>query len=195
MARILKILAYAVILFLLYLVITGFLKSCNNNSKVASASVENTIESESGDAFFEEEEFEGEENTLFADNVGEIEDIDYDKIDKAVEKRTKSNGEDTPVYVEKEEKTAPPKPSTPSNYDSSSGSYMVIAGNYIINTNAENMVLKLKKNGYNNAEIVIFDMSQYHSVVANRFSDYNSAYNLAKQLEAKGIDSYVHRKK
>jgi hypothetical protein len=195
MARILKILAYAVILFLLYLVITGFLKSCNNDSKVASASVENTIESEKGEAFFEEEEFEGEENTLFADNVGEIEKIDYDKIDKAVEKRTKSNGEDTPVNVEKKEKPASPKPSTPQNYNSSSGNYLVIAGNYIINTNAENMVLKLKKNGYNNSEIVIFDMSQYHSVVANRFSDYNSAYNLAKQLEAKGIDSYVHRKK
>ena len=81
MARLLKILAYAVILFLLYLVITGFLKSCNNKKKVAAASVENTIESENGDEFFEDEEFDGQENDLFADNIENMEEVDYDKID------------------------------------------------------------------------------------------------------------------
>jgi hypothetical protein len=194
MARLLKILAYAVILFLLYLVITGFLKSCNGKKKVAAASVENTIESENGENFFEDEEFESGENDLFADNLDNIEDIDYDKIDKAIEKRTQKKAEDKPIYVEPKVEKTPTK-----NYEQPSGSedgdFMVIAGNYIINTNAENMVLKLKKNGFRDSEIVIFDMSQYHSVVADRYDDYNSAYNLVKQLEAKGIDSYVHRKK
>ena len=194
MARLLKILAYAVILFLLYLVITGFLKSCNNKSKVAAASVENTLESENGEEFFEDEEFEGGESNLFADNIENIENIDYDKIDEAIEKRTSKKTEEIPPAVEPAVTKAPAKQYITSN-GSDDGDYLVIAGNYIINSNAENMVLKLKKSGYNDAEIVIFDMSQYHSVVANRYEDYNSAYNLVKQLEAKGIDSYVHRKK
>ena len=128
------------------------------------------------------------------DNIENIENIDYDKIDEAIEKRTSKKTEEIPPAVEPAVTKAPAKQYITSN-GSDDGDYLVIAGNYIINSNAENMVLKLKKSGYNDAEIVIFDMSQYHSVVANRYEDYNSAYNLVKQLEAKGIDSYVHRKK
>ncbi len=192
MGRTLKILAYAVILFLTYLVITAALKSCKNDSKdVASAQVENTdIEGENyEDDFFEEgEETESGDDFFGPPKEGE-EKIDYEEIDKALEKKPESQDS-----YEEPDYTTPSAPArTPSS--SSSGQYLVIAGSYIINSNAENMVLKLKKMGYANAEIVVFDQSQYYTVVSNRSTSYDGALTESSQLKSKGIDSYVHKKK
>jgi cell division protein FtsN len=198
MGRTLKILAYAVILFLTYLVITAALKSCKNDSKdVASAQVENTdAESESydDDTFFEEG---SEENSGVDDFFGpeKEEKIDYNEIDKALDKKSNST-EDTYVEPDYTTTTTPSRPSAPITTSSSSaGEYMVIAGSYIINTNAENMVLKLKKMGYSNAEIVVFDQSQYYTVVAGRSSSYDGALSVSGKLKSRGVDSYVHKKK
>ena len=198
MGRALKILAYAVILFLTYLVITAGLKSCNNDKKeVASAEVDNTAEETDlyEDDYFEDGTEEDEED--FFGKASE-EDINYDEIDKALadkEKDKKSSPPSTPSS--QVDYTTPPKPSGQTSYNNgnSSGNYMVIAGSYIINTNAENMVLKLKRMGYNNAEIVVFDQSQYHTVVASRSTSYDQALSSANGLKSQGIDSYVHTKK
>ena len=41
------------------------------------------------------------------------------------------------------------------------GEYIVVAGNYLLENNASEMVRKLKSAGYNKADKVVFDLSQY----------------------------------
>ncbi|MDA9774325.1 SPOR domain-containing protein, partial [Saprospiraceae bacterium] len=76
----------------------------------------------------------------------------------------------------------------------SSGSYMVIAGSYLLEDNAKSMVKKLQGMGYANAEIVYFDQSQYHSICAGKYDSNGSAAKTASNLKSSGIDSYVHRR-
>ncbi len=69
---------------------------------------------------------------------------------------------------------------------------MVIVGNFSQLANAEQLVKDLKKAGYPNAEIVRFDMSQYHTVCAGRYDDVNEARKVAKKLkDYEKIDAYV----
>jgi hypothetical protein len=72
---------------------------------------------------------------------------------------------------------------------------MVMAGSYILESNADEMVMKLNKLGYSNAEKVVFDLSQFHSVCAGRFDDYTKAVQVSAELKRRGVDNYVHRKK
>jgi hypothetical protein len=197
MGRALKILAYAVILFLTYLVITAGLKSCSNKKDTTSVEMNDSAESNeySDDDYFEDgaEEPSSQEDDFFGSTEAQ-EDINYDEIDKALdEKKTPKPQADADYTETTTQSTTPIR----SNYSSgsTSGDYLVIAGSYIINTNAENMILKLKKMGYDKAEIIIFDQSQYHTVVASRSNNYDQALSVSGTLKSKGIDSYVHRKK
>ena len=202
MGRTLKILAYAVILFLTYLVITAALKSCNNNTKdVASAEMDQSDSFEEvyeDDEFFEEGSDDGSSDDDFFGPVTENEKVDYDEIDAALEKSSKRETvqpEIEPDYTTPSKTTnhsTPPK----KNYDDSGMvQYMAIAGSYIINSNAESMVTKLKKLGYADSEVVVFDQSQYYTVIAGRSSSYDGALRVSNKLKTNGIDSYVHKKK
>jgi cell division protein FtsN len=71
------------------------------------------------------------------------------------------------------------------------GSYMVMAGSYLLKENAEKMRSKLKSMGFSEAEIVVFPASEYHSVVAVRYSSESKAQSAASELKRKGIDSFV----
>lgn len=81
--------------------------------------------------------------------------------------------------------------SSSSSTSSSQKNFMVVAGNYLLEDNAIEMVRKLKSSGYNSAEKVVFDLSQYYTVVAARFDDRNSADQMAKRLKNEGFDNYV----
>lgn len=75
---------------------------------------------------------------------------------------------------------------------SSGGQHLVIAGNFTQLVNAEQQVQKLKKAGFNDAEVVNFDLSEYHTVCAGRFADVNEARKLVKKLkDYHKIDAYV----
>jgi len=85
--------------------------------------------------------------------------------------------------------------STPSASTLSPQGYMVIAGNYLLENNATQMVRKLKSAGYNNAEKVVFDLSQYYTVVAGIYESRSVANSISSELNGKGIDNYVLRRK
>ena len=76
----------------------------------------------------------------------------------------------------------------------SSGQYMIIAGNYLVQSNANEMSKKLKNLGFGSAEVATFDNSQYHTVIASRYSDYGKAVEASSNLKAKGIDCYVKKR-
>ncbi len=76
-----------------------------------------------------------------------------------------------------------------------SGGYIVVAGNYLVEANANVMLQKLKKAGFTGAETVVFDLSEFHTVIAGRYEKQETAVKTINNLKSKGIDAYLHRKK
>ena len=87
--------------------------------------------------------------------------------------------------------------STPAATSSSlgQGGYIVVAGNYLLENNASEMVRKLKAAGYNKADKVVFDLSQYYTVVAGSYDSRSLANSVSSELTGKGIDNYVLKRK
>lgn len=196
MNRALKILSVAVILFLAYMWVSILYKSCNKTSEfddfgeeVASdeevPSLSNEYES---DPFFADEG--GDEESSDSESTNE-DPIDYDKLDQKIE----ATQNEVP-RTSTQNQTSKPKPSASPIYTgNSSGKYLVIAGSYILETNADVMLKKLNRLGYSNAEKVNFDLSEFHSVCAGRFDDYTEAVQVTSELKRRGVDCYVHTKK
>ena len=83
-----------------------------------------------------------------------------------------------------------------SSASSSTGKYFVVTGSFLEEANANEMVKQLKKAGYHNAEVAVFDLSQYYTVFARRYNTHNSASELAESISQKlGIETYVHEKR
>ena len=191
MGRFLKIAVYVAVLFLGYLWVATVAKSCNKTASIDDGTeyVED-MASEDGyeEDFFEDEGEEGldemgggsdEEVEEFENDSEDSYDMDYTEIDEIIEE-TKT--------------TSPTTVQTSSDLSSSSGRFLLLSGSYLIESNAREMVDKLKKMGYDNAEIVVFDMSQYHSVCAGRYASLSSAKQESGSLKRRGVDNYVHTK-
>lgn len=208
MNRVLKIVIYAVVLFLVYLWISSVAKSCNNRKGAASndyseeANPEITTDDEIYDEYFESEDrtiddglepikvdesataFEEEDNEASSPSSNTTSQEDF-----SFEQEPKTN------TSQRAQPSSPTRTSTSSNSGNNSGSFMVIAGSYLIKDNANKMVDRLKGLGYASAEIVNFDLSQYHSISAGRYSSYDKAAQVAREIKNKGIDCYVHSRK
>lgn len=181
MSRNLKIIVSIVGLCLFYLWMSTLFQSCQNkkNANDDIALVNDTLDDESLLDEIDEETFEDEE-------------IDY------------TDGESTTEdFVSFDDDPVPSNSTTTSNTtnsgysnssSTSSGNYLLISGNYLVDTNAEKMRTKLKNMGYANAEIAVFNGSNYQTVIANRYNDYNEALQAASNLKQKGIDCYVKKK-
>jgi len=76
--------------------------------------------------------------------------------------------------------------------DSSIG-YYVITGSFADEVNADRMVERLKDMGYSKAEKIVFDFSQYYSVVSGKYDTESSARSKSLELKNKNINAYVHR--
>ncbi len=87
---------------------------------------------------------------------------------------------------------------TPSSYENSgstNGKYLVVAGTFKQEANAQIQLKKFKKLGYADAAIGKFNKSAYASLIVNRFDNSAEANRLVKALKSKGIDAYVHEKR
>jgi outer membrane biosynthesis protein TonB len=99
-----------------------------------------------------------------------------------------------PVEPQVKKTVVPPPTSTPpeTKATSNGGTHLVIAGNFIARANAEERVKELKKLGYSKAEVVNFELSEYHTACAGRYSDLNEARRVAKKIkDMHAIDTYV----
>lgn len=84
----------------------------------------------------------------------------------------------------------------PESYSSNtSGDYLVLAGSFRETVNAENMAAKVKKLGYGNASVEKFDRGTFAVVLVERFGTYGEASALVKELQGKGIEATVHKKR
>ena len=78
----------------------------------------------------------------------------------------------------------------------SSGDYLVIAGAFKSEANAQAEVDRLKGAGYPNAEIVEFDFSDYYSVCVAKYNSSEDANAVANSIKSKsGKKAYVHKKR
>jgi len=84
---------------------------------------------------------------------------------------------------------------SPTSYEGdSSGKYLVIAGSFEYQHNADNFAKKLRKMGYEKATSKIFDRGKYAVVLADRFDDLKSAKQLAAKLnEELDIEAFVQK--
>lgn len=192
MSRLVKILLYAVVLFLIFLWLSTIYKSCNKEKITAVPDIEVTAEEPTyaADDFFEEENTsETSEDDLVEENNS---DIDYTEIDKVIEEKKNEQQPEATKPTTSVTTLPTPKPSVDNG--TTSGKYMVIAGSYLIEDNARKMQNRLNEIGYDQSDIVVFDLSQYHSVVAARYNSYDKALKVSNELKRRGIECYVHAK-
>jgi len=161
--------------------------ACTGKKKSVEDTVSDVIEESGADEFFEDDlsdddtyETDESSTTDFSDDLSGDE-VEYADVPDKTEEEQESN-----TYSES---------STYSPAASSAGKYLVVAGNFLVESNAYNMVGKLERMGYSSPEVAIFDYSQYYTVIAYRSDDYSSAQNVAGDIKTKGIDCYVHTKK
>jgi len=134
------------------------------------------------------------EDDLFEDNSEDIfeEDDSYEETEFVDEPEEEDIETDftTTDYTDDQ----PASGSRPSYTNSNGGDYMVIAGNYLVQSNAQSMIRKLSNLGYPNAQIGVFDRSQYHTVIAMRSDSYSSALEVSNAIKRRGVDCYVKKK-
>lgn len=137
--------------------------------------------------------------------------VDLEDNDDSAAQEHEATAETTTENT-KEEAVAEEKPSqsikddTPqksaSTYDSSnntristsSGKYMILAGSYRQRNNADNQVAKLKKMGYSDTRVELFDKGSFAVVLVDRTNSYTTAQNLVAELKGKGIDAMIKAK-
>ncbi|HKZ37422.1 MAG TPA: SPOR domain-containing protein, partial [Chryseolinea sp.] len=127
------------------------------------------------------------------------ENLTQEPVKKDVVKQEPTVVKKEPVTEQKPKTTPPPatKTSQPitkptSVAASADGKHLVIVGNFLQQVNANQRLQELKKAGFEDVEIVNFDLSEYHTVCAGRFDDVNEARRLVKKLkDYHKIDAYV----
>ncbi len=73
--------------------------------------------------------------------------------------------------------------------------YMVIAGAFSTDANAETFRRMLMDKGFQTAEIVKFQSSKYTSICVNRTNSLSTAKSEVEQLKGMNIEAYVHTRK
>ena len=116
--------------------------------------------------------------------------------------QSESGSEPAPAPVEpappvKEDTYQPAKPAL-ENIDEmsdSGGNYLVLAGAFTIMANAEVQAARLKKMGFSEARVALFNRGKYATVLVDRFENKSDATALVSRLGESGVDAYVHLKR
>lgn len=73
--------------------------------------------------------------------------------------------------------------------------YMVIAGAFSTDANAETFRRMLMDKGFDDSEVVKFQSSKYTSICVDRTDDLNQARAAVESLKGMNIEAYVHTRK
>lgn len=189
MNRLLSILVSLVVLFFLYLWISHLSTSPKylGGSDEAAALTEETIREEP--------------ETIIPEAESDQEVSDMDVSEDAPEPPPPAEQQDPVDTEQKAEDIAPPaveetvvEPERSDPVSSGSLTHWVIAGNFLELSNAQRHLRRMKELGYSQAEIVRFELSEYHTVCAGKFSDVTEARRVSRKItESHGIDTYVRQ--
>ena len=201
-----KVIWFALILFIGF-VWFRFLIQCSSDSMTSQKMSQlDEIRNEDDKAVFQADEDYGDDDYIISDESdkedrlaqlgneernekeapGEISNYDdEDEEDDFVEKSPE---------VKRKKKTISREAIKETSYTSDSSiGYFVITGSFADEVNADRMVDKLKEMGYTNAEKVVFDFSQYYSVVSGKYDTESSARAKSLELKNRNINAYVHK--
>ena len=165
--------------------------ACTGKKKTVEDSVEDALEQVDGDEFFEDDLTD--DGTYESDDSGTT-DFSDDSESTAVD-YSEADDKTTDEETHEEDNSSYEQSNTYASQTSSTGKYLVIAGNFLVENNANEMVSKLNGMGYSSAEVVNFDYSQYFTVIALRSNDISAAKETSSSLKGQGVDSYVHTRK
>ena len=180
MGRLPKIILMIAAMTAIFLWMSFAFNSCGDKDDILDDSTE-TIDEIIDDT---DEFVDSVTDDIFADDTEEyVDSDDFVSADEATDVDFTSSDDADDSYTP-----------TPSYTSSSSGNYMVIAGNYLVESNANSMTRKLSNLGYPNADIGIFDRSQYHTVIASRHDSYAAALEVANAINRQGIECYVKKR-
>lgn len=195
MSSIFKYLPHIIIILLLGLFVFGILKGCqsikSNTDKLSDAGEkigmnDDKNSAENDDTSIDDLFDETDDSTAITDGEtagGEIENDDSETPDENV--KNSSNGNAVSDSSTSED--------TPSSSSSIDGKYLVIIGSFSHEANAKREAKRLQGKGYESAEVVEFDQSQYFSVSAGRYNSLSSARSMKNKLSAANIEAYVHK--
>lgn len=137
------------------------------------------------------------DETAAPDYSRDADEMDDSKVESVDEMPTAKK---EPAATKPAEKPAPraepaPPAEEPAPASSASGSYMVLAGSFREMANAEAMVAKVRKLGYESASVEKFDRGAFAVALVDRFDSYAEANALVKELAKKGVEATVYKKK
>lgn len=117
--------------------------------------------------------------------------------DSSTEDKTSDNSKNSTSSDKDSKSSTLADNSNTTNYSHNKGSgrYMVLAGSFRQESNADSHAAKLRRMGYDGAEVSIFNRGAYASVLVDRFSDKSDARSLVRDLENKGIEALVITKR
>jgi len=196
MERVLKILLISIITFLLALWVITAADACKNKKARQSAAIEQDSVGETIDPFDIDEDIFGSDAPL--ESAGSDARASGSEFDSDLTNYVGTEEvfvEEKPVAKKEEKKRPQQAIASEQPAASSNMPYMIVAGSFIDKRNAEIMKKRLLDLNFSRAEIVNFDYSQYHSVLAGRYRTEAEARELAGRLKNRGIDCYVQRQK
>lgn len=191
MERLPRIILMIVAMTAIFLWISSAFTSCGEKDLVSDSKelVSNTADNAEDFADDLGEDIFGDDND--DDMFISSDDDDYSDEDEYVEGDEAVDTDFTDTSYDEPEETYQP---TSTKTYGSGGEYMVIAGNYLVESNAREMTRKLANLGYGSAEIGVFERSQYHTVIASRHSSNSAAIQTANDIKNRGVDCYVKKK-
>lgn len=192
MPLILRIILWACFFTLVFLTTTWLFNGCKSETAQALDDMEEVVEDTTDDMVKDVEEnvkelsdkfFEDDDEIIYTNEDEEESDLANDLFQEA----------DTEKVVVEKPAVRETKRETPAPVSTNTGGrFLVVAGNYLVETNAREMVKKLKNMGYSGAQHLVFDQSQYYTVIASRSDSRNGAQSSSDNLKGKGVDNYVH---
>lgn len=200
MGKALKIVFYVLVIALLFLWAMTVAEKCKNK-KLNADQTEEVTDDLLDESFSDDigDLTDASDDEAIEDLTDDIDSKDSDDNDEEVSFEDLSSQESADDLADLTEpvveKPVVKKPAQKPIQSTSNGQFLLVAGNYSVESNAQQMISKLKRMGYNNAEIVQFDNSNFSTVVASRFNDYDKATAAKGTLVARGIDCYVHKQK
>ena len=158
-------------------------QSCNTKSKENSSTGDAGAQLEKLTDDFSQEEFFEDGDVDYSEGLNPVND------DEGEDNMAESSPSEPSQLSSQVDYTSTSKSvQTPT---STAGKYMIVVGNYLVESNADAMVTRLKSSGYGTAETVIFDLSQYHTVIVGRYDQRAAADRVAQKLRNEGYDNYV----
>lgn len=176
------------------------MRSCGSSKTAETLS---NLDANSEDPIFQADEDSGDDGYIISDEN------DKDTDEGSYSKENPSDTEDEHLaytaddmdkedFIEKSpdkiKKTISRDAIRETTYSSSDNAdFLVIAGSFSNELNADRMVQKLKDMGYSDTKKIVFDFSQYYSVVTGKYDSESSAKDMSIELKNKNINAYVHK--